>query len=176
MNSQSERFWTIKYAVLTAVIFLPLLWSFRYVRNLYPAAAWDVMMAGGNLERGRTYFILRGETLAGDVIEILPIKLTDGLSGRTWTMVNATVDNQSFKLSSLESQNAALLKSVGGLQNLPVAARLPDLLQAWGNLYNDRLPPDSTRRLRAVRLDMYRWNSGTYSGYDTYVESWRKEL
>ena len=176
MNFQSERFWTIKYAVLTAVIFLPLLWSFRYLRNLYPFAAWNVMMAGGNLERGRSYFILRGETLAGEVIEISPIKLTDGMSGRTWTMVNATVDNQSFKLSSLEPQNAELLERVGGLQNLPVAARLPELLQAWGNLYNDRLPPNATNRLRVVQLDMYRWSSGTYSGYDTYVESWRKEL
>ena len=133
-------------------------------------------MAGGNLERGRTYFILRGETLSGDVIDISPIKLTNGMSGRTWTMVNATVDNQSFKLSKLEPQNEALVNSVGGLSNLPVAARLPDLLQAWGALYNDRLPQNDSTRLRAVRLDMYRWNSGDYSGYDTYVESWRKEL
>ena len=176
MNFQSERFWTIKYALLTAVIFIPLLWSFRYVRNLYPFAAWNVMMAGGNLERGRAYYILRGETLAGQRIDISPIKLTNGLSGRTWTMVNATVDNQSFKLSSLEPQNAALLESSGGLEKLPAAARVPELLQAWGNLYNDRLPPDAPNRLRSIQLDMYRWNSGTYSGYDTYVESWRKEL
>jgi hypothetical protein len=176
MDSQTERFWTIKYALLTALIFLPLLWSFRYIRNLYPIAAWNVMMAGGNLERGRTYFILRGETLSGDVIDISPIKLTNGMSGRTWTMVNATVDNQSFKLSKLEPENEALLKSVGGLPNLPVAARLPELLQTWGVLYNDRLPPNASTRLRAVRLDMYRWNSGNYSEYDTYVESWRKEL
>jgi hypothetical protein len=176
MNFQSERFWTIKYALLTAVIFLPLLWSFRYVRNLYPFAAWNVMMAGGNLERGRTYYILRGETLAGQRIDISPIKLTNGLSGRTWTMVNATVDNQSFKLSSLEPQNAALLESSGGLEKLPAAARVPELLQTWGNLYNDRLPADAPNRLRSIQLDMYRWNSGTYSGYDTYVESWRKEL
>ena len=133
-------------------------------------------MAGGNLERGRTYFILRGETLSGDVIDISPIKLTNGMSGRTWTMVNATVDNQSFKLSKLAPENEALLKSVGGLPNLPVAARLPELLQTWGVLYNDRLPPNAATRLRAIRLDMYRWNSGNYSEYDTYVESWRKEL
>ncbi|HSE20808.1 MAG TPA: hypothetical protein VLB68_04095 [Pyrinomonadaceae bacterium] len=176
MDFQGERFWTIRYAVLTALIFLPLLWSFRYIRNLYPIAAWDVMMAGGNLERGRTYFILRGETLSGEVVDLPPIKLTNGMSGRTWTMVNATVDNQSFKLSKLEPQNEALLRSVGGLPNLPVAARLPDLLQAWGALYNERLEPDAPTRLRAVRLDMYRWSSGTYSGYETYVESWRKEL
>ena len=176
MDFQSARFWTIKYALLTLVLFLPLFWSFRYIRNLYPFASWNVMMAGGNLERGRTYFILRGETVSGDLINISPIKLTDGLSGRTWTMVAATVDNQSFKLSSLEPQNAALLQSIGGIQNLPVAARLPDLLQAWGNIYNDRLPPNATNRLRAVRLDMYRWTSGGYSDYDTFVQTWRKEL
>jgi hypothetical protein len=134
------------------------------------------MMAGGNLERGRTYFILRGETLSGDVIDLSSIRLTNAMSGRTWTMVNAAVDNQSFKLAKLEPQNEALLQSVGGLPNLPMAARLPDLLQAWGTLYNDRLAADAPTRLRAVRLDMYRWNSGTYSVYDTYVESWRKEL
>jgi len=176
MNFQSARFWTIKYAILTAFIFLPLFWSFRYIRNLYPFAAWNVMMAGGDLERGRTYYVLRGETLSGETIDITPIQLTNGLTGRTWTMVNAVVDNRSFKLDSIHPQNTGLINSLGGVQNLPVGARLPDLLQAWGELYNERQSPTSTHRLRAVRLDTYRWDSRSYSGYGTFVESWRKEL
>jgi hypothetical protein len=91
-------------------------------------------------------------------------------------MVNATIDNQSFKLNSLDPQNADLLRRVGGVENLPPGARLPDLLQAWGNLYNQRLPASSPQRLKAIRLDMYRWESGRYADYDKFIESWRKDL
>jgi len=56
----------VKYAILTAALFLPLFWAFLAVRNLYPIAAWNVMMAGGDLERGRSYCILRGETVFED--------------------------------------------------------------------------------------------------------------
>ena len=44
-----ERRLLIKYTVLTLAIFLPLLWAFLSIRNLYPIAAWKVMMAGGDL-------------------------------------------------------------------------------------------------------------------------------
>src|SRR5829696_382426 len=69
-----DRRLIIKYAILTAAIFLPLIWSFLFVRNLYPIAAWNVMMAGGDLERGRSYCILRGETVSGETVDIRPIK------------------------------------------------------------------------------------------------------
>lgn len=134
------------------------------------------MMAGGDLERGRSYCILRGETVSGDTVDIRPINLTNALYSRTWTMVNATIDNQSFKLTSLEPQNAELLRLAGGIEKLPPGARLPDLLQTWGNLYNNQLPTASPQRLKAIRLDMYRWGSGHYDDYDTFIESWRKEL
>ena len=166
----------IKYAILTVAIFVPLFWSFVAVRNLYPIAAWNVMMAGGDLQRGRTYCILRGETVAGDVVEIRPITLTNALYSRTWTMVNATVDNQAFKLANIHPANAELLREAGGVENLPTGARLPDLLNAWGNLYNNRQPRSSPQRLKAIRLDMYRWEGGRYADYDQFIESWRKEL
>jgi hypothetical protein len=157
-------------------ISLPLIWAFLYVRNLYPIAAWNVMMAGGDLERGRTYCILRGETVSGETIDIPPIELTNALYSRTWTMVNATIANQSFKLTSLHPQNEELLGRFGGVENLPPGARLPDLLQAWGDLYNSHQPATSPQRLKAIRLDMYRWESGRYADYDKFIESWRKEL
>ena len=162
--------------MLTLAIFLPLFWAFLSVRNLYPIAAWNVMMAGGDLERGRSYCILRGETVAGETIEIRPIKLTNALYSRTWTMVNATVGNQSFKLTSLHPANEELVRGWGGVENLPPGVRLPDLLQAWGDLYNKQLPDSSTQRLKAIRLDMYRWESGRYADYDKFIESWRREL
>jgi hypothetical protein len=175
-SAPNERRLIVKYAILTLAIFVPLIWAFLFVRNLYPIAAWNVMMAGGDLERGRSYCILRGETVSGETIDIPPIRLTNGLYSRTWTMVNATIANQSFKLISLHPENAELLRHLGGLENLPPGARLPDLLEAWGRLYNERLPESSPQRLKAIRLDMYRWEGGSYSNYDTFIESWRKEL
>ena len=175
-SKPGERRLIVKYAILTAAIFLPLFWAFVSVRNLYPIAAWNVMMAGGDLERGRSYCILRGETVSGEVINIAPIELTDALYSRTWTMVNATIGNQSFALKSIHPQNEEMLRSYGGIENLPPGARIPDLLQVWGNLYNKREAVSSPKRLKAIRLDMYRWESGRYSDYDKFIESWRKEL
>ena len=166
----------LKYAILTAAIFLPLLWSFVSIRNLYPFAAWNVMMTGGLLERGRSYWMLRGETVGGETVDIRPIKLTNALYARTWTMVNATVDNQGFKLPNPYPANAELMRQAGGLENLPPGARLPDLLRAWGDLYNERLPASSPQRLKAIRLDMYRWEGGSYANYDNFIESWRQDL
>ena len=133
------------------------------------------MMAGGDLERGRNFCILRGETVSGETIEIAPIELTNALYSRTWTMVNATIDNQAFKLNSIHPQNQELLNRLG-LENLPSGTRIPDLLQVWGQLYNQQQPESSPKRLKAIRLDLYRWESGRYSDYDKFIESWRKEL
>lgn len=171
-----ERRLFIKYAILTAAIFLPLIWSFLFVRNLYPIAAWNVMMAGGDLERGRSYCILRGETVSGETVDLRPINLTNALYSRTWTMVNATIDNQSFKIKSIHPANEQILRSFGGVENLPAGMRVPDLLHAWGDLYNKNQPASSPQRLKAVRLDMYRWESGRYSEYDKFIKSWRTEL
>jgi hypothetical protein len=175
-SAPSERRLIVKYAILTAAIFLPLIWSFASVRNLYPFTAWNVMMAGGDLERGRSYCILRGETVSGQTVEVRPIKLTNALFSRTWTMVNATIANQSFKIVPVHPANRELLERVGGIEKLPPGARMPDLLETWGRLYNDRLPLSSPARLKSIRLDMYRWEGGTYSNYDNFIESWRKDL
>ena len=91
-------------------------------------------------------------------------------------MVNATIDNQAFKLNSIHPQNEEMLREYGGIENLPPGVRIPDLLQAWGNLYNQREPAPSPKRLKAIRLDMYRWESGRYADYDKFVESWRKDF
>lgn len=166
----------LKYAVLTVAIFLPLIWAFLNIRNLYPVAAWNVMMASGTLERGRSYWILRGETVSGETIDVRPMSLTNALYARTWTMVNATVDNQSFKLPNPYPANADLIRQAGGIEHLPPGARVPDLLRAWGNLYNERLPAASPQRLKAIRLDMYRWEGGEFANYDKFIESWRQDL
>jgi hypothetical protein len=177
MKQHSERYWVIiRYSILTVALFLPLFWSFRYVRNLYPITVWNVMMAGGDLGSDRSYCVLRGETISGEPIDIRPVGLTNAMSQRTWGMVNAAVSNQSFKLSSIHPDNALLLEHYGGIEQLPPGARMPDLLSTWGKLYNDQQSTSSPHRLKAIRIDMYRWASGRYADYETFVTSWRKEL
>jgi hypothetical protein len=171
-----ERRFVFQYAVLTLALFLPLLWAFIRIRNTYPIAVWNMMMAGGELQRSRTYFILKGETLDGETIEIRAASLTNGLYGRNWGMVGATANNDSFKLQTLHPENERLLSQVGGFNNLPLGARMTDLLQGWGQIYNERLPKNSSKRLRAISLDMYRWDSGEYNGFDRFIDSWQKEL
>jgi hypothetical protein len=171
-----EGHFRVRYTLLTIGIFLPLFWAFIGVRNVYPVTAWTVMMAGGDLQRGHRYFVLRGETVSGELLDIPAIKLADALSGRNWGLVTSTVDNRPFQLRSLHPDNAALLATAGDLGRLQRAARLPELLRAWGEIYNSGLPPSSPQRLKAIRLDTYRWIGQHYSDYDTFIETWRQEL
>jgi hypothetical protein len=173
---QRNRRLLIRYTLLTFALFIPLLAAFAFVRNLYPFAASTMMVAGGDLQSGRTYYWLRGETMTGEIIDLPPMDLTDALSGRTWTLVSATVQNSAFKISTPHPANVALVSAAGGIDRLPPAARLNDLLRAWGTIYNSRLSPSSPQRLRAVRLDQLRWEGGSYSNYDRGVQSWRVEL
>jgi hypothetical protein len=171
-----ERRLRFRYAALTLALFVPLLTAFIFVRNLYPFAASTEMMAGGDLQAGRTYYVMRGETVGGETIDLPPVELTDALAGRAWSLVAATVENGSFTIPSPHPSNVALTVAAGGVANLPRAARLSDLLRAWGTIYNSRLPASSMRRLRAVRLDEYRWEGKGYGDYEHFDESWRAEL
>jgi hypothetical protein len=166
----------VRYALLTAALFAPLLYSFLAVRNVYPFAASTMMMAGGDLGRGANYYVLRGETASGETIDLPPAELTDGLSWRNWSLAGETVKNKQFTIYNPHPSNVALADSAGGVDKLPRAARLAELLRAWGEIYNARLPEDSPRRLRAVRLEAYRWEGGSYDDYERFVESWRAEL
>ena len=166
----------LRYALLTVALCAPLVWSFLAVRNLYPFPAYTMMMAGGDLRRGTDYFVLHGETVTGETIDLPPADLTDALSWRHWSLVGATVQNKSFTIARPHPANAALMAEAGGADKLPRAARLGELLHAWGDCHNQRLPEDSPRRLRAVRLDAYRWDGGEYKDYGRFVESWRVEL
>jgi hypothetical protein len=166
----------VRYALLTAALFAPLLYSFLAVRNVYPFAASTMMMAGGDLGRGANYYRLRGETAGGETIDLPPASLTDALSWRNWSLAGETVKNREFTVFKPHPSNVALAASAGGVDRLPRAARIEELLRAWGEIYNSRLPEDSPRRLRAVRLDEYRWEGGAYGDYERLVESWRAGL
>jgi hypothetical protein len=165
-----------RYSLLTAALWLPLLWSFANVRNLYPFAAATMMMEGPRFEGPSVYYVLKGETAGGQVIDLPPIQLTDALTGRHWSLVIATVSNRSFTIRWPHPENAALAARSGGISRLPEAARLPELLRAWGELRNGQLPAGSPMRLRAVVLEAYRWEGREYADYHHYVRSWRQPL
>ncbi len=166
----------VRYALLTLALFAPLVWSFLALRNLYPFPAYTMMMAGGDPRKGTDYYVLRGETLSGETVGLPPAELTDALSWRHWSLVSATVENRNFSNTNPHPANAALAAEAGGADRLPRAARLDELLRAWGESHNLRLPADSPRRLRAVRLDAYRWDGGAYTDFRRFVETWRAEL
>jgi hypothetical protein len=171
-----ERSLRTKYLVLTVALGLPLLLCFAFARNLYPFAASTMMKGGGDLQAGWTYHVVRGETLTGEIIDLPAVELTNGLSNSAWALVLAVVDNKSFTISSPHPANIALIAEAGGADKLPPARRVDDLLKAWGSVYNSRLPANSSRRLRAVRLEEYRWPGGAYRDYDKFIRSWRVEL
>lgn len=160
------------YVAVTLVLGVSQLWAFAAARDLYPVAAWRQMMAGGDLGAGGSYYVLRGTTVEGTDVSIPAAQLTDALSKNSTGLVAATLRNGSFRLRRLHPDNAALLERAGGFDRLERGARVPELLRAWGAIYNERLPPDSPRRLRAARLDEYRWDGGRYADYERYVASW----
>jgi hypothetical protein len=164
------------YVVLTLALALSQLWAFAAMRDLYPFASWRMMSGGVEARDDYAYFVVRGESVSGELIDIRPARLTDALYARTWGLVEATVRNGNFRLRRLHPANADALREAGGFDKLPRGARVPELLRAWGEIYNESLPPDSPRRLRAVRLDAYRWAGGRDTSRDELTESWRVEL
>jgi hypothetical protein len=166
----------MRYAALTLVLFVPLVISFVFVRNLYPFAASTMMMESGDPGRGRTYYILRGETSSGEIIDLPPVELTNALSQGTWSLVSATVENRNFTNRKPHPANLVLIAAAGGPDKVPPAARLNDLLSAWGRIYNARLPTSSPQQLRAVTLHAFRWEGGNYSNYHQPLQTWRVEL
>jgi hypothetical protein len=171
-----ERRVLVRYAVLTAALFIPLLIAFVSVRDLYPFAASTMMMGIRDLQSGRDYYVLRGETVNGETIDLPPINLTNALTGRTWSLVSTAVENKSFTIRWPHPENILLAADYGGIDKLPRAVRLEALLQTWGAIYNSRLAESSNQRLRSIRLDRYRWEGGINGEYDRFVESWRAVL
>ena len=175
-KAEADRRVLVRYAALTIAIFVPLLLAFASIRNLYPFAASTMMMGIRDVQSGRDYYVLRGETVTGETIDLPPINLTNALTGRSWSLVSAAVENKSFNIRSPHPANIRLTAAYGGVDKLPRAARLEDLLRAWGSIYNSRLPASSNQRLKSVRLDAYRWEGGINGEYDRFVESWRAVL
>lgn len=174
--AEEDRRVLFRYAALTIVLFVPLLLAFISIRDLYPFAASRMMIWNGDVQGGRNYYVLRGETVSGETIDLPPIKLTNALTGRSWSLVGAAVENQSFNIRWPHPDNLRLAAAYGGRDKLPRAARIEDLLRAWGEIYNSRLSGSSNQRLKSIRLDAYRWEGGLNGDYDRFVESWQALL
>jgi len=162
--------------VLTGALFGPLLWAFVTVNNFYPVPVWSLFSDAPQQGEGRVYYVLRGQTLGGEWMDIPPIRITDGLTGRIHMMVYYTVSNASFFLDSPHPDNVARATAAGGAKRLTPGARLPELLRSWGESFNASLPKDSPRRLQAMRLDQYRWNGEQFKNYHEFVTFWMVEL
>jgi hypothetical protein len=164
-----------RYALLTIALFLPLFLSFLFIRDRYPFAASKMMLGAVDMPV-QNYYVLRGETETGETVDLPPIDLTNALTGRSWSLVRTAVENSSFKIRSPHPENVRLAASYGGFEKLPRAARLEDLLRAWGSIYNSRLPVSSSQRLKLIRLDAYRWEGGVNGNYDRFIETWTVPL
>ncbi len=135
-----------------------------------------MMIENRDRQVGRDYYVLRGETVSGETFDLPPIKLTNALTGRNWSLVTTAVQNKSFNFPSPHPANVITAAAYGGIDKLPEAARLEDLLRVWGAIYNSRLPESSNQRLKSVQLDAYRWEGGIDGEYDRFIESWRAVL
>jgi hypothetical protein len=171
-RSRDDRRVLLRYSLLTAALALPLVLSFFSLRNVYPFAASTMMLADRDMQGPRDYYELRGETVEGQTIDLPPIRLTNALTGRNWSLVSAAVENKAFTIPHPHPENIAVTAAFGGVDKLPRAKRLDDLLRAWGAIYNSRLPATSRQKLRAVRLDNYRWEGGIGGEYHRLVQSW----
>ena len=174
-NAKDRRV-VVRYSILTIALFLPLVLAFAFTRNLYPFAASTMMLGIRDKQSARDYYVLRGETVNGETIDLPPIQLTNALTGRSWSLVSAAVENKSFNIRWPHPANTRLVAAFGGADKLPRAARLEDLLRAWGTIYNSRLPASSNQRLRSLRVDKFSWQGGINGEYDRFIESWTTVL
>jgi hypothetical protein len=122
-----------------------------------------------------TYYVLRGETDAGELIDVPADSFNDPMRSRRWGLVAATAENQSLKLQRPHPKNVALLSQVP-VDQPPEGVLMNDLLRVWGQTHNSIYPAGSPNHLKAVRLDAYRWDGSSYSDYRQFVRSWRAEL
>src|SRR2546422_11607752 len=93
-QAAEDRHALVRYVALTVSLFVPLLLAFASIRNLYPFAASTMMLGNKDMQSGRDYYKLRGETVSGEMIDLPPIKLTNALTGRNWGLVTAAVENK----------------------------------------------------------------------------------
>lgn len=163
-------------ALLTVVVAGPLLTAFIKITNYYPVPVWSLFSDRRDLSAGHTHYVLLGRTADGSWREVSPVRITGGLYGRHFMFASYTAANHSFGVDSPHPDNVRLAERAGGVNRLPRGARMPDLLRAWGTVYNRDLSATSPKRLTAIRIEMRRWPGGRFGDYDVLEHVWEIEL
>jgi hypothetical protein len=171
----ADRPWIVWYSFLTLGLASGLLWAFLTVNNLYPIPVWS-LFSEAVADEGATYWVLIGEEVGEEEVELPAIGLTDALTGRIHMMVSYVVGNRPFTVKDLHPQNRVLVDSAGAPERLPDAVRMSDLLRAWGTIHNQRHPADDPRRLGAIRLEERHWPGIASHDYAIPVRRWREVL
>jgi hypothetical protein len=141
-----------KHSLLTVAVFGPLVVAFVSVTNFYPVPVWNLFSEARDPAEPRPHYTFSGLTAAGEWRDLPPVRVTTGLYGRVHMLIAYTDRNHAFRIESPHPENVRHADRAGGADRLPRGARMPDLIRAWGRLYNRRLPPDSPERLVRVRL------------------------
>jgi hypothetical protein len=177
-GQQRSRQLLLRHSLLTLAVFIPLLGAFVAGEESYPVSYYSMFHGASALGKGNgfQYFVFRGETASGEIVEIAPITLMNGMDDRIWTMVRAVVANESLELHSAHPANTRLTSEAGGIHKLPRGALLPDLLRVWGDRYNARLAVNSPDRLIRAQMDEYKWPEREYGNYSEPIQSWRVDL
>lgn len=171
--AEADRHAHFRNALLTISIFSILLWTFWRGINFYPVSAWNLFAEPQPLGSGPwTYYVLQGETVDGKVIDLPAISITNAFYNRNHALARAVDENNSFVVESPHPRNVQLWARA---RTLPPAARMNDLLEAWGNAYNVRFG-QKRGPLRAIRLDEYEWPRVNFSDYAQHKGSWRVQL
>jgi len=171
---ESDGHAQFRNALLTIAFCGLLLWTFLQVNNFYPVTVWAFASEPRPLGSGpATYYVLSGETVDGRFVEVPAIGVTNSLYDRNAMLAHSMEANSSFLIRSPHPRNAQLWAR---LRVLPPAARMNDLLEAWGIGYNVRHGNKSPDLLRAVRLDEYEWPYIRYGDFEQRKASWRVQL
>ena len=174
MASETKRQAEFRNAVLTIVLFAPLLWMFWRNVSFYPFAAWSAFSEASPLGSGPwTYYVLKGETVDYRTVELPAASITNALYGRNASMARMVDENTSFTIDSPHPENVRMWALSG---TLPPAARMEDLLMGWGRAYNLHQPAQSPNILHAIRMEQFEWPRVDFKDYAERKKSWRVEL
>jgi hypothetical protein len=163
--------WGVRYGALTVVLAASLLWAFVTVNNFYPIPVWSLFSDPVGLNAPTDYYVLVGEFADGTSRPIPAIELSDALTGRIHMMVDYVMTNSELDVRSPHPANVALVAAAGGRARIPDGVRVPELLRAWGSIYNRHHP---RQPVAAIRLEQRRWKGQDYTDYAIPVRQWRE--
>jgi hypothetical protein len=178
MDEAVRRTWW-RNALITIAVFGPLGATFGLavvsgkVVNFYPVPVWNLFVEAAEPANGRVFYVVSGCSPDGLWREVPPFGITGALHNRLHMFASYTDGNLPFKIASPHAENVLML---AGLGRLPEGARMPQLLRAWGEIHNGRLPMGSPNRLTAIRMEARRWPGGDYHAKAKTARVWEVEL